>query len=303
MSEHIVHTGVLEDSFAICYGLTEVKEEFKEIMKQYERFAWLGCITVAGDTFSTRLLNEYKQKWNICDEAMKARMAFVLGWISHRACDRTMKPIWVEPPMKIASDVDPTLSPSECSVYHEGFLYNKYYKDVPKFRFGIFDEELKELPGMDEIDAERARMFIQQSFGTNYMAIQTLEDIEDDQKWFENICTRAQKFYVDLNRYKRSAGCPKPEFTEEFLTAINWYDESDAIIRLANALRWGQETAQFDFDAVLEETPKSYYGRALKLSIGYITAASEFFSREDMSLDELKDRLDIGKLGPGGQGV
>lgn len=303
MSEHIVHTAVLEDSFAICSGLHAISADFKEVIRKHARFAQLGCITVAGDQFSTRLLSEYRDKWDIQNEMLAAKLAFVLGWVSHRACDRIMKPIWVEPPMKIGSDVDPTLSPSECSVYHEGFIYTKYYKGTDTFRYAIFPEQMDELAGIQIMDRERICNFTEQAFAANYMAIQTLPEDGADQEWFENICMRTQKFYVDMNRYRRSAQDPDPGRTEKFISGIHWFDESDGIVRLANDLRWDRPPFTDDYDSVLKEEPISYYGKALRLSIGYIIAADEFLMHRDISLEELKDRLDIGKPGPGGQGV
>lgn len=303
MSEHIVHTAVLEDSFAICQGLSELPEDFRKIMRDHARFAQLGSITVAGDTYSTRLLDEYKGKWNNRDDNMQARLAFVLGWISHRACDRTMKPLWVEPPMKIGSDVDPNISPKECSIYHEGFIYNKYYSNTPKFHYCIFPEDLQGLPGIGLINREIASSFVQQSFGTNYMEIQTLPDDGEDQAWFEEICKRAQKFYVDVMRYHRSAGNPDPDYTKEFLTDINWFDESDGIISLALDLRNGKNVLKKAYKDAMNEEPKCHYGIALRLSIKYIITALNYINSADMTLEELREQLDIGKLGPGGQGV
>lgn len=303
MSEHIVHTAILEDSIAICLGLSAMPEDFREVVRNHGRFAQLGCITVAGDQFSVRLLTEYREKWDGRDESLEARLAFVLGWISHRACDRTMKPIWVEPPMKVGSDVDPTLSPSECSVYHEGYMYNRYYRKDPKFCYAIFPEEMEKLPGMKFINRERAALYVQQSFGANYLAIQTLPEQRQDQEWFENLCMRAQKFYVDVNRYRKSAGDPDPDKEHGFLLDINWYNPEDVLVGLAEDLRWGRKTGTLTCDEAYAQEPSSYYGKALRLSIRYILAAAEFFHRKDMSPEELKERLDVGKPGPGGQGV
>lgn len=63
MSEHIVHTAVLEDTFRIAGGLLGIPESFREVMRDFEAFAQLGCITVSGDTFSFQLLEEYKPLW------------------------------------------------------------------------------------------------------------------------------------------------------------------------------------------------------------------------------------------------
>ena len=97
MSEHNVHTAIVEDSFTIAQRLPQIPPDFKQVLQHDLDFARLGSITVAGDQFSFTLLEEYKGIWATRNELTEQKLAFVLGWISHRACDRTMKPIWKEP--------------------------------------------------------------------------------------------------------------------------------------------------------------------------------------------------------------
>jgi len=304
MSEHIVHTAILEDTFRIGKGLPGVPDSFREVMRDFEAFSQLGCITVSGDQFSFRLLEQYKPLWPQRDELLKAKTAFVLGWVSHRACDREMKPIWREPKLKgRGSDVDPNLSPTECSVYHEGVMFNRYYASNPKFRLAVYPQEISQVPASEYVNLDRAALFVQQAFGASYMEIQTLQEDKGMQVFFEEMCMRAQKFYVDPQRYTRSAGNPVPELTEEYVTGINWVDDSDSIVQLALRLRAGETPEPSEYLAAYHAEPGSHYGKALRLSLSYILTAAEYFEREDMGIDELKERLDIGKKGPGGLAV
>ncbi len=304
MSEHIVHTAILEDTFRIAKGLPGIPESFREVMKDYEGFAQLGCITVSGDQFSFRLLEQYKPLWAGRDELLKAKTAFVLGWVSHRACDREMKPIWREPKLKgRGSDVDPNLSPTECSVYHEGVMFNRYYANTPKFRLAVYPQELSRVPASDFVNLDWAAQLIQQAFGASYMNIQTLKEDAEPQEFFEEMCMRAQKFYVDPQRYTRSAGNPDPELTKEYVTGINWVDDNDKIVQLALRLRAEESPVAAEYQSAYDAVPESHYGKALHLSLSYILTAAEYFERADMGMDELKERLDIGKKGPGGLAV
>ena len=45
MSEHIVHTAVLEDTFRIAGGLPGIPESFREVMRDFEALFWGGCPT------------------------------------------------------------------------------------------------------------------------------------------------------------------------------------------------------------------------------------------------------------------
>ena len=48
MSEHIVHTAVLEDAFALGVRWPLLSEEFRRILAEQLSFARLGCVTVSG---------------------------------------------------------------------------------------------------------------------------------------------------------------------------------------------------------------------------------------------------------------
>jgi hypothetical protein len=304
MSEHVVHTGILEDSAAIMPYLKEISGDFVQAVQNHIGFARLGCITVAGDSFSFRLLEEYKPLWKNRDDLLEAKLAFVVGWVSHRACDRQMKPIWnVIEISGRGSDANPAVSPTECSVYHEGTLYNLYYADNSVFRFAIFPEQLSAQTGSELFNLPLAAEFIESSYAMNMMDIQTIPPPPTDQRFIEELSLRAQKFYVDISRYARAAGLPDPDLKRKYVTAINWYDEKDSIIMLARLLRQGGKPSIRMVDQAMQTPAASHYGKALQLSLRYICSAAAYFSEGTMDIDTLKDRLDIGKKGPGGLAV
>jgi hypothetical protein len=304
MSEHVVHTGILEDSVAIMPYLKEIPDDFVKATQKHIGFAKLGCITVAGDRYSFRLLEEYKPLWKNRDDLLEAKLAFVLGWISHRACDRQMKPIWnVVEISGRGSDANPAVSPTECSVYHEGTLYNLYYADDSVFRLAIFSEQLAAWTGAELFKLPLAAEFVESSYAMNMMDIQIIPPPPADQRFIEELCLRAQKFYVDVSRYTRAAGRPDPELKHNYVTGINWYNEKDDIIALARLLRRGGIPETKMVDRAIQTPAASHYGKALQLSLRYICSAAAYFSDDSMGMDALKDRLDIGKKGPGGLAV
>jgi hypothetical protein len=306
MSEHIVHTGILEDSAALLPYLKQIPDSFVKALEKHLEFARLGCITVAGDTFSFRLLEEFKPRWKNRDDLLEAKLAFVLGWVSHRACDRTMKPIWhtVEITGR-GSDANPAVSPTECSVYHEGTLYNLYYADDAVFRLAVFPEELARWAGAELFDLPLAAEFVESAYGMNMMDNQTfpLPTGGRDQQFMESMCIRAQKFYVDMSRYARAARSPRLEHKQEYVKAINWYDAQDDVLKTVRLLRRGGCPDAETVEKAVNTPGKSYYAQALQLSIKYISAAADYFNDDRMGMEVLKERLDIGKKGPGGLGV
>lgn len=301
MSEHNVHTAIVEDSFAIAGLLPQIPPDFKEVLVQGLDFARLGSITVAGDQFSFVLLEEYKELWANRNNLLMQKLAFVLGWISHRACDRTMKPIWKEPNFTWrGTDANPALSPTECSVYHEAEAYHLYFEEDERFRCGIFMEELKGLPGASWLKEETAEAFVQSSLAMNLINIQPIPLDSPKPKYFEELCMRVQKFYVDIGRYVRAIAEPVPELRAQYVVDLNWYNPKDLVIAAAQKLRSGETVSAETLNTALAEEPTSFYGKALRLSLGYFLTAAQYYEDNAMTIDMLKEQLDIGKLGPDG---
>lgn len=302
MSEHIVHTVILNDSLRLIHALDQVSDSLKQILRDYEYFALRGCTTVSGDSFSYRLLDHIKGLAEL-KEKDRAILAFTLGWVSHRACDRVMKPIWKEAPFKgRGTDVDPNVSPFECSIYHEAEAFRRYLANGTLYPLALFPDKLNEEVS-DGFDQSTAEELVEGAFAANMMQIQTIPDDMADQQRFEEICMRVQKFYVGLHRYRRAIAKPDAANQYEFVQKINWYHEEDPIIRAANQLRSGIKLSSKQVMDMVNEGGKSYFAKALTLSVQYILSAERYVHDEMLDITWLREQLDIGKLGPGGLAV
>lgn len=304
MSEHLVHSAVLNDSLLLIGRMDSIAPKLKALLDKYRRFALLGCVTVSGDSFSYRLLEQFKSEKGSADPCLNAKMAFVIGWVSHRACDRIMKAIWKEAPFKgRGTDVDPSVSPYECSIYHEAEAYRRYFSQDDDYRLALFPREMDDYAGAAGLDQDWAYTLVQGAFASNLLNIQTVPDSLGDQARFEALCMRAQKFYVDLNRYRNAIRTPDPQNTREFLTDIRWYDEADPIIAAVRAIRAGGALSSQAVTASVNAPAVSKYAHALALSMQYIVSADHYLHDPDADMAWLKDRLDIGRLGPEGLAV
>ena len=303
MSEHVVHTAILLDSLRLISALDQVDPDFRQTLERYRYFALRGCVTVSGDTFSYRLLEELKARPRPLSGEDQAVLAFTVGWVSHRACDRIMKPIWKEAPFKgRGTDVDPNISPFECSIYHEAEAYRRYFSEDRLYPAALFPERLsQEMPA--GFRQETAETLIGGGLAANLMQIQTIPDTLHDQERFEEICMRIQKFYVGLHRYRRAITAPDPVNYEEFVTKIDWYDENDPILRAALALARGEALSSAELLRLIGECGGSYYAKALALSTQYILSADRYIRDGALDTAWLRGQLDIGKLGPGGLAV
>jgi hypothetical protein len=179
----------------------------------------------------------------------------------------------------------------------------KYFSQDFRYAPAIFADKLATLNPSGSVDTGALEETVRAAMLLKLMEIQTVDKPgKHSSEIVEELEFRKQEYYVDLERYVQSSRYPKPEKTAEYLTDIHWFDENDPIVSLALAARRGEKVDSPAIASAMAGEPVSYYGQALKLSLSYIVAAAEYIGT-DMTTEVLKDRLDIGKRGPGGLAV
>lgn len=300
MSENIVHTGILDDCFRLMANSDEICESFKEAAVAHRDFARLGTITRWGDRFTVDLLSTFRERWasRSDDDQLDVKLAFVLGWPCHRATDRQMKPVFRE------AEPNRTQKPSECSIYHEAFVFHEVFQSGRQnpYHEATFERSLESLPAAAidvEATEELLRVIMQRALIEMHTFIPDAEDIEG---WFERLFARQQRFYVDLERYAAAITDPDPAKVKRFITDVNFYGREDPIIAGARAIQCGEAIEASAIVDMTRAPAASHYGRALQLGFTYLLAASDYFIGA-IDRQRLYERLDIGKLGRDGIGV
>jgi hypothetical protein len=223
------------------------------------------------------------------------KLAFVLGWLCHRAADRQMKPVFHR------ADPDCAEDPTDCSVYHDVFIFREVYAGGGQ---GPYDprtlQTRLEWPGGDgSRSAGDVEAFVRVALQRALLALHTfIPESNDIDAWLERLIGLRQRFDVDLSRYAEALAHPDPGKVRRFLTETNFYDAGDPIIRLARSLQQGQSDPAIALEGALSEARAgSEYAQALGKGYAYLNAASDFF-RQRIGRDALRDRLDVGR--PGG---
>ncbi len=295
MSENITHTAILDDCFRLMAAHNKVCDAFREVMRDQVRFARLGGITRRGDFHSVGLLTSIRQRWDgrSTDDKLEPKLAFILGWLTHRAADRQMKPIFRE--------VEPgrPVSPAHSSVYQDAFIFHEVYQSgkASPYHPQTFADTPDVAPGIDAAALEELiRVLLQRALIELHTLIPDDENIEG---WLENLFDRQQRFYVDRERYAQAVANPDPEWVRRGIEEVNFYDRDEPIIQAARAIQHGQSAGVV---AAVAAEARSHYAQALKMGCGYILAASDFFS-SDMAPAELEALFNIGKPGRDGMWV
>jgi hypothetical protein len=301
MSEKITHTIAMDDSFRLMLASEALCPAFTVAAKTCWDIARLGSGTRAGDRHSLVLLTRFRERWSdkTAEDHLEAKLAFVMGWLCHRAADRQMKPIF--------RSLNPgsAETPTECSVYHDAFLFReRYLRDQERlYTRATFEADLGSLPVAGSLDVSALRELFHTLLQQSLVEIHTLDPDEAHiEAWLDGLVRLQQGFYVDVDRYAQAIAAPDPAKLARYVSDIGFYERTDPVIAAAEALQRGEALASTEVRKAIDRSGKSHYARALGTACRYLASASAYFERE-IDIEELRQRLDIGKPGRDGKPV
>ena len=297
MSENITHTAIVDDCARLAERWDAICEPFRFCFSEHLEIARLGAVTRAGDLHNPRLLGLLRERWaeGAGDALTQRKLAFVLGWLGHRAADRQMKPVFR------SADPDCSRSPTDCSVYHDVFVLREVYGSGAEEPYSPFTAArgLTEHPAAGGVPVEALEELFGVIWQRTMIRMHTFSPDNDDvERWLERLFEERGRLYVDIRRYTEALLEPDPDKVKRFVEDVNFYDPADAIVRLARALQHGEGIDDRAIGAaVTAAAEQSHYAQALGKAMGYLRTASDYFERR-LDEDTLNERLDIGK--PGG---
>jgi hypothetical protein len=296
MSENITHTAVTDDCARLALYSPAICTAFKEVLEQQLEIARMGGLTRSGGKYVVSLLDDMRQAWSARTkgDVMEQKMAFVLGWLAHRAADLQMKPIFR------AVDGDCSLSPTDCSVYHDVFLFREVYGSgqVEPYAPEMLEATMASSPAARAFEVDEIESLFRSVWQRALIGLHTfIPDEEDIDGWLERLFDTRQRFYVDIRRYGSAFADPDPDMVKRFIVGVHFYEGQDLLIRLARSIQRGAPDEGIDLqEALAAAASQSQYAQALRRGYLYMQAASDFFERR---IDEqtFRDRLERGKQG------
>ena len=298
MSEYITHTAVVDDCLRLMAASDRFCDAFKTAADQHHDMVHLGCATRGGDPCNPGLMTTFRDNWanRTPDQHLEPKLAFVLGWLCHRAADRQMKPVFrrFHPPGTRKE------KPTECSVSHDAFAFRAVYAggEEPPYHPAMFGEQFAALADAANVAGmgDLVRVLLRRALIEMHTLI---PDLDDPEGWIDAIYTRKQAFYVDLERYEAAINSPDPDKAQRYIIEDNFYNGDEPLIRVARALQHGEDVTQAEVNEALTSAGDSHYGQALAIGMRYLQAADAYFLGE-IDIDRLRERWDIGKPGVDG---
>ncbi len=304
MSENITHIASLDDIYHLMRFSDDICEPMKQSGLTHWRFSHFGSITRSGDAFTAQLLAKYRSAWadRKPEDKIEQKLAFVMGWLCHRAADREMKPVFHELDPK---DKRKTPGLSDVSIYNDAFIFKQYYagRNHPEVKEALFERGMESLQAANFTDVEATKELFRVILQNNLMEIHTfIPDKGDIEGWLDRLFVLQQKFTVDLERYAKAVNDPDPDLWHRYIVEVNFYQADEPLLALVNRIRQGgTATAEEVRDAIAQDT-QSHYARILQTGYKYLVVASRFFTGA-MPESELMEQLDVGKLGKNGMVV
>lgn len=297
MSEHITHTAVFDDCARLALHSGTICDGFKISLSEHREVGRFGSVSRHGDKFTSKLLSSYRDQWATRKpgDYVEEKLAFVLGWICHRAADRQFKPIYriVNP----EHYVEESSAPSDASVYHDVILFREVYDNGKKDPFipSTLDFSLESHPAAKAVSVDEVQDLFGAMWQRSLLELQSFIPHDDDlDAWLELVFERLEPYTVDVKRYAEAYHRPDPDKLKRFITDNNFYSRTDPIVRLARSIHQDAIDDTIDLAAAVKAAAtQSQYAQALHKGYSYLQGASDFFEHA-IDERELKVRFNIG---------
>ena len=288
MSEHITHTAICQDGHRLARALPDFPPEFVKAWDENEVPAQMGGVTRKADQFSVDVIARHRDNLqkpeSDRDPQSDAKLAFILGALTHRSVDRHMKPVFQY--FKQQPDYP---GYNECTIYCDVLMLRECYGDDKNFPGDAFDRDKS--PATPKL-----RRLLEHVLRRTLVSLHTFKpDVENLDEWLGKLFDATQEFKIQVDKYVEAASEPDEGKWQRYLIETNFYDTNAEIIKLARRARAGEKFTGEEVIAAIEATGEDdgRYAQALANALNYERAAAAFW-RGEIGADECRTRLDIG---------
>ncbi|WP_020531274.1 hypothetical protein [Flexithrix dorotheae] len=278
MSEFITHIAVMEDCAHLAIISDKITTPFKKVLKNNIEAARLGSASRGNHVFSGPLLEKYRDAWDTRkpEDRLEEKLAFVLGWVAHRAADTYFKPRY-----KII-DKDRSKRPQDIRIYHDFITFDETYKKgtLPPLSPSTMDSHLESHPAASAVDTEMVEPLFGSMYQNAFIQLKTYNQKDEGlETWFKKTFDAHQDYYVDIQRYAKGYAHPDPKKVKQFFEEPNFYNPKDPIIQLVRALQDGKKS-DIDLEEAATLNEQSQYAESLQKCYRFFKSASNLFTED-----------------------
>lgn len=294
MSEHITHVAACEDVTRLVAAMPAVPAPLRDAMTGRADAAQMGSITRRMDFFSVPLLHEARQRAEAAaagggkSPEPDAKLAFILGGLTHRSADRHMKPVF----QHFKQQLDAARGFNECTIYCDVKILQEVYggggPDGP-FPPGLLTPEAAASTAQLE---ELLRHVLRRTL----ISMHTINpDDQHPDQWLTALLDAEQDFKIKIERYIEVATRPDPVKVQRYLVDTNYYYPDAPIIQAARRLQAGETLIEADVATAIGGTgvKDGRYAQLLAGGVKYVRSVGFYFEHL-IDEEELAKGLHIG---------
>jgi hypothetical protein len=301
MSEHITHIAVFEDTARLYLNSPDICEPFKTVTKNQYDSCLIACGSRGNHLFSVPIIEEYTKSWAAEKNNKKAqiKMAFAIGWITHRASDKQTNAI----DDRNGQNPDPRYDGQTSAIYQDANSFEKVYDSGKKpplseneaLQPSTFDYDMRSHPAAKVISVKKSEPLFSWMWQKDLQSMHIFSHQEKDfEKWLDTYVSRWPKFSEDFREYEKAHMDPDPVLEKKYYQIDNLYNEKDALIRFVRAIQKDQKPSVDLKTALQNNENDSEYAKAVRRSYVNVKALSDFFTGK-ISKDSAYDIVEINK--------
>lgn len=297
MSEHITHVAVYEDMVRLMKASGDKFPDafLSSVEKSYD--SGIICSGSRGNhLFAVPILEKYKnRKPESLGEKETEQIAGAIGWITHRASDLQMKPMF-----GILEDRNhPFFYDDECQMYCDAVIFKEVYQGgkVPSespyqaFSSATLAHRMDGNPAAEYLNVPVAENVFTHYYMKELASLQGLGDeIDDVNQYCDSLISKSQNLYENLQIYINAFQNPDPQKLIDYIYNFNVYDKEDALIRIVRNIQLeNQYPSGNQLENALETADKqSQYAQSLRMGYDFLYGAGQFFE-DKISKSEVYD--------------
>jgi len=293
MSEYITHIAVQDDTARLALHSNGICDAFKLCFRHHRIASRMGSASRGNSTFIIQNIDHYRDIWDNRkpEDRLEDKLAYTLGWITHRAADRYFKPRY-----GIVDKNPENLKPVDARILHDVVLYDKVYGNGTEepFSRGYAQKDMAPPPVAKAIDVTQAEAVFGPLYQAQLINLQSFDEVKNGQDFLARVEDQFAEFTVDFDRLVEAVNHPDPEDMEQMIHAPNFYNDDDMIIKIARKLQHGESVYGLSINEALDTEGQSQYARVLGKSFKWIREASRYFNREiDKDKTYMFDTLNV----------
>jgi len=287
MSEHITHIAVYEDTFRLIQHYDQFPEAFRVSLKNYPDVGLMCSAARGNHLFAVPFLEETREKWNTRKkgDGTEEKIAASLGWLSHRAIDLQVKPMYLQD-----DEIDdPRFCETEHQIYYDAITFEKVYgsgkyasvSPYVDLSDAVLRYQMNTHPAAELIHVAHLEPAVVSLIQQNLMHMRQFNATsKTPDEWLDAFPDHYQDPSEDLETYIEAFTNPDPKKMEKYVYGPNFYDEEDELISLVRDLQHLGKTDIPLQDALDKAENQSHYAQGLRRSYQFISTAADFFNKK-----------------------